>query len=336
VIVAYDEKFTRHLAGMEHPEHPGRVRAVADELARRGLLVDRIDGLPAAPDSVVRVHPAAYVERVKSECERLGPDSYTDLSTGDTTIDSGSYEGALLAVGGTLAALDRVVTENRAAFAIVRPPGHHAEPARGMGFCMFNNAGIAARTYVLETGRPALVADFDYHHGNGTEAIVGDGVTYVSTHAWPAYPGTGDAARNRVRADGALVNIPLPVRGLPTEAFLAIWVETLRKIAAIVRPGLLVISAGFDFVAGDPVGDLGVDPSAAARQLGRLAREIADRYCEGRALFVLEGGYDPVVLGRCVADTIEAYDEGAAVDPAESDAILPYQRAIIDALAPPA
>jgi hypothetical protein len=156
MIVAYDDAFMLHLAGIEHPEHPGRVRAVADELARRGLLGDRMRAVAAAPEQIVRVHPAAYVERVKLECERVSLDDYADLSTGDTTIDKGSYEGAMLAAGATLAALDRVVAEGRAAFAVVRPPGHHAEPARGMGFCMFNNAGIAARSYALveqTTGR---------------------------------------------------------------------------------------------------------------------------------------------------------------------------------------
>jgi acetoin utilization deacetylase AcuC-like enzyme len=168
-------------------------------------------------------------------------------------------------------------------FALVRPPGHHAEPARGMGFCVFNNAALAARTFSLETGGNALIADIDYHHGNGTQALVGGGLSYISTHASPEYPGTGDTGDNHVRSDGALANVPLPLSGIATEALVAIWTRTLRALARHVRPGLLIITAGFDFVAGDSIGDLGVAASAV-RQIDRIAREIATEYCEGRAL----------------------------------------------------
>jgi acetoin utilization deacetylase AcuC-like enzyme len=273
------------------------------------------------------VHAAEYIETVKRECARLD-DGAGMLSTGDTEIDAGSYEGALHAAGGALAALDRVVAERRAAFALVRPPGHHAEPARGMGFCLFNNAAIAARTYAAETGRGVLVADFDYHHGNGTQALVGGGLSYLSTHAVPAYPGTGRVSDNHAGHDGMLANLPIAASGIATEAFVALWIAALRGIARALRPGLLVLSAGYDFVAGDPVGDLGVAPSAA-RQLGRLAREIADGYCNGRALFVLEGGYDPAVLASCVAETIEGYDESVAVDAADAAAVPAAQRAML-------
>ena len=253
------------------------------------------------------------------------------LSTGDTEIDASSYDGALHAAGGTLAALERVSAESRAAFALVRPPGHHAEPARGMGFCLFNNAAVAARAFTAETGEPAIVADIDYHHGNGTQALVGEGLSYVSTHASPAYPGTGFAHDNYMAADGSLINLPIPASGIATEAFVAIWIRSLRELAERLRPGLLVISAGFDFVAGDPVGDLRVAPEAA-RQLGRLVREIAETYCSGRALFVLEGGFDPATLASCVAETIEGYDENADVDRADPASIPIAQRVVLDGM----
>jgi acetoin utilization deacetylase AcuC-like enzyme len=196
---------------------------------------------------------------------------------------------------------------------------------------VFNNAALAARSFSLETGDSALIADIDYHHGNGTQALVGGGLSYLSTHAHPAYPGTGDPRDNHVGNDGSLVNVPLPVSGIATEAFVAIWTRTLRKLAEHVRPGLLVVSAGYDFVAGDPVGDLGVSESAA-RQIGRIAREIGTEYCEGRVLFVLEGGYDPATLATCVIETIRGFEEDKQVERADVAAIPGRQAAILGAL----
>jgi acetoin utilization deacetylase AcuC-like enzyme len=177
----------------------------------------------------------------------------------------------------------------------------------------------------------ALIADIDYHHGNGTQALVslfGSGLSYVSTHASPGYSGTGDPRYNQVDGDGAIVNVRLPLSGIASEAFVAIWTQALRKVARQMRPGLLVVSAGYDFVAGDPIGDLGVAASAV-RQIGRIAREIATEYCDGRALFVLEGGYDPATLATCVIETILGFEEGEDVDRADEAAIPARQRAIL-------
>jgi acetoin utilization deacetylase AcuC-like enzyme len=332
MLVAYDETLTRHLAAASHIERPDRVREVARTLAQRGLLDERIDTRRATESEIALVHDTGYIDLAKRECNRLAIGELEELTTGDTDIDATSFEGALRAAGGVLAALEHVTANKRAAFALVRPPGHHAEPARGMGFCMFNNAAIAARAFTAQTGETALIADFDYHHGNGTQALVGGGLSYVSTHAMPAYPGTGSSNNNRFAPGGTLVNVPISAGGIATEAFVAIWTSALRSLAKRLRPGLLVVSAGYDFVAGDPVGDLSVSPSAAG-QLGRIVREIADTYCNGRALFVLEGGYDPHVLAECVADTIVGYDDALTVDPAEPAAIPPSQRAVLDVVA---
>ena len=330
--VVYDELYTEHLRDIAHPESPDRVAHVARHLATVGLFGSRYAARDATDLELERVHPHAYIERVKRDVETLGARAGY-LSTGDTVIDGSSLAVARRAAGGAIAAMECAVTTECGVFALVRPPGHHAEPARGMGFCVFGNAAVAARAFVATYGGRALVVDFDYHHGNGTQAAAGDGVSFVSTHAFPAYPGTGGANEQRFETGGAIVNVPLPPHSYGTEAFVATWQRVLPAVAARVRPDFIVVSAGYDFATGDPVGDLGVDAVIASGALATLVREVADTYARGRVAYCLEGGYDVRTLALAVAETIRAHDAPpSARTLADLDAIPPRQRAIADAV----
>ena len=332
MIVVYDELYTEHLRGVNHPESPDRVVAVTRRLEAAGLMGDRVAARDATDAELERVHPHAYLERVKRDVATVGPHAAGYLSTGDTVIDATTLAVARRATGGALAAMEAAVARDCAAFALVRPPGHHAEPARGMGFCVFAHAAIAARTFVAMHGGRVLVVDFDYHHGNGTQAIAGDGVSFLSTHGFPAYPGTGGPSEQRFDTSGAVVNVPLPPHAYGTEAFVATWQRVLPDVARRVRPDLIVVSAGYDFAAGDPVGDLGVDAVLASSALAALVRETAETYSRGRVLFSLEGGYDIPTLARAVEATLVAYDAGREADVADAGVIPLRQRTLVDAV----
>ncbi|MBV8689626.1 MAG: histone deacetylase, partial [Candidatus Eremiobacteraeota bacterium] len=227
--IVYDELYTRHLRGVPHPERPERVAFVAAALGASGKLNDRITPAPAFDEDILRVHDARYLEKVKREVGALHNQA-AYLSTGDTVIDATSLDVARAAAGGAIAAVDAAVHGNESVFALVRPPGHHAEPDRGMGFCLFNNVAIAARRFLTQHGGRVLIVDFDYHHGNGTQCVAGNAISYVSTHAYPAYPGTGAADENYSIGDDLITNVPLGTHNFGSEAFVAVWERLLPSI----------------------------------------------------------------------------------------------------------
>lgn len=323
MIVVTDALYGDHLRGVGHPESPDRVEMVASRLRARGLLNDTVPARDASDAEIERVHAASYVELVKREIGDLEGPRY--LSTGDVVVDSRTLAVARRAAGGAIAAMEASVERNTGSFALVRPPGHHAESRRGMGFCVFNNAAIAARAYLVAHGGRVMLVDFDYHHGNGSEDVVGEGLSYVSTHAAPAYPGTGYQSMRA--GEDLLANVPLPVAGIATEAFVAIWERLLNDLAAQIRPDLILVSAGFDYVKGDPVGDLGVDVSAATA-LARALSATAKTYTDGRIAYVLEGGYDIDALTSSIEQILTS--NASSQSGAEAESIPAAQRATID------
>jgi acetoin utilization deacetylase AcuC-like enzyme len=292
---------------------------VAARLRAAGAISLELSAADATAEQLLRVHTPGYLDLVHRETDRLAVARY--LSTGDVVVGPGTREAAYRAAGAAIVAVDAAVRGDTGVFALVRPPGHHAEPDAGMGFCVFNNVAVAARHFLAAHGGRVLVLDFDYHHGNGTQAVAGDGLSYVSTHAWPAYPGTG--GRGTRRGVDEIVNIPLPVSGVSTEAFVAIWERLVAGAAERIRPNLFVVSAGFDFVAGDPVGDLGV-AVAATRGIAGAIRRAAAEWCDSRVVYVLEGGYSIGALSEGITDIAQVTDAGvAAPSGANSRAIPP-------------
>lgn len=287
-----------HDTGPGHPEQPARWDA-----AVRGLGDHPIT--PAEPrsatiDELALCHTSEYIHRAKHDVES----GYASLSTGDTDISPHSWTVALRAAGTCLTAIDLVMRgEAPNAFCIVRPPGHHAGPARGMGFCLFNNIAIAARYAQKRYGVDRVaIADWDVHHGNGTQDIfyADPSVFFFSTHQSPWYPGTGDAAETGAGAGkGATLNRPFAA-GAGRDDILGAFSKDFGAAMDDFRPALLLISAGFDSRAGDPLGRFRLeDPDFA--ELTSLILEIADKYAGGRVVSVLEGGYNLSGLMRAVS-----------------------------------
>jgi acetoin utilization deacetylase AcuC-like enzyme len=295
------ERFLEHDTGASHPERPDRLRAITQHLwqSHRWQRMRRLPFEPADMQWVERVHSRAYIGRVRAACEAGEP--FIDAM--DSAICPVSYDIAQLAVGGVLAAVDAVLMgQVRNAFCAIRPPGHHAEHDRSMGFCLFCNAAIAADYAIARHGldRVAIV-DFDVHHGNGTQHLLerrGD-VLFVSLHEHPAYlyPGTGFAwERGEGEGMGATLNLPMPPRS-GDDAYVRAMEQHVVPALTTFGPQLLIISAGFDAALDDPLAHQEVTAAGFRRMTGLLC-EAAEQCCEGRLVSVLEGGYDlPSLVG---------------------------------------
>jgi acetoin utilization deacetylase AcuC-like enzyme len=254
------------------------------------------------------VHDADYVRRISETTGRatqLDPDTYTSPE---------SYDIALLAAGACVDAVERVMgASHRAAYALVRPPGHHAERARAMGFCLFNNVAVAAAHARAMGAAKVAIVDFDVHHGNGTQHIFDSDphVLYISLHQFPYYPGTGAAEEiGREAGRGFTVNVPLEVGAVDDDyqlAFRRIVVPVLRQF----EPSLLIVSAGFDAHEHDPLGGMRVTTPAFGAMTAEL-RGVADECCRGRLVAAVEGGYDLQALAASLDQSIERLSENAA------------------------
>jgi acetoin utilization deacetylase AcuC-like enzyme len=328
-LIATDTRFLDHQPGGGHPESPARLAAILGELGRRpveGTVMHR--PRPATSAEIEAVHSHAYVQRMAAlagTAIRLDP---------DTSMSPGSYDAAVLAAGAAVGAVEEVWSgraEN--AFALVRPPGHHAERGGAMGFCLFNNIAIAAEAALRLGAQRVMILDWDVHHGNGTQHTFQSrrDVLFLSSHQFPFYPGTGAPDEIGI-GDGAgfTINCALGA-GQGDAEYGAVFNDLFLPAGDAFRPDLILVSAGFDAHARDPLAEMRVTERGFAAMCSAV-KDLADARCAGKLVLVLEGGYDLVGLPDSVRACLEvltgrkeSFTEGAG--PGARDAIRATQDA---------
>ncbi|MEX2180496.1 MAG: histone deacetylase [Gemmatimonadaceae bacterium] len=287
----------RHDNGWNHPEHVGRVRAITRALRDHPDLftaLDHLEGRHATVDELLMVHDTDYVSSVRA----LAGSGGGQLDA-DTKVSEGSWDAATAGAGCVLAATERALDgRNVRSFCAVRPPGHHALRAQGMGFCLFGNVAIAAHHARARGAGRVLIVDWDVHHGNGTQALVEavPDIHFVSMHQWPWYPGSGAADDRGPHAN--VWNVPMAA-GLPADRYVAALLDAVDAATGAWVPDLVLVSSGFDSMAGDPLGGFTLEPADIERLTSSLV-ERAERWCGGRLVSALEGGYAPERLGAGV------------------------------------
>jgi acetoin utilization deacetylase AcuC-like enzyme len=273
----------------DHPEQPARLDALQPR--RPAFAAEQMEAIPATRAEIARVHNPRLVAALEKVCREDAP---AVIDYAPTYVTRTSFEDALLAAGGVLTCTRAVMNaEAGNAYAIVRPPGHHAEPERAMGFCIFNNVAVAAREALHNGMERVAIIDYDAHHGNGTQAAFLNEarLAFLSTHQWGIYPGTGwidDAPHAKKR----MVNVPLPAFA-GDQVFEQIAERIFLPFIQSFKPQLLLVSVGFDAHWNDPLTSLGLS-TAGYLMLARKVVALAEEYCDGKIVFVLEGGYDPM------------------------------------------
>ncbi len=305
-----DDRYMEHSAGDGHPESPNRLRVIHDLIEKEFKDLPLIRPRRASEDEISLVHDPGYIKTVAATSGK--PFTMLDADTG---VSARSFETAMLAAGGLLEAVDVLLNPTssirnpQSIFAFVRPPGHHAERGRGMGFCLFNNVAIAAEYARKKHGlKKILIIDWDLHHGNGTQRSFYDdpGVLFFSSHQYPHYPGTGNFDQvGAGRGEGFTVNAPFPA-GFGDGEYIEVYDRILRPIAYEFQPELVLVSAGFDPYVKDPLGGMEITGNGFGALAG-ISLDIADKACGGRLLLTLEGGYNPEGLregARSVLNTL--------------------------------
>ena len=299
--VIYSDEFLDHKTGIYHPEKPARLTAIVDAL-KTAHFAEKITWKlptpvllkPSLMSWIEKVHPTTYINKVKDIAASGG--GYLD---GDTPISPRSYDVALLAVSAWLDGVDIILNTADKSFVLARPPGHHAVSDTGMGFCLFSNAAIAAFYALQQPGvKRVAILDWDVHHGNGTEAIVEthSEIAYISLHQYPAYPGTGKASQQGLHKN--VLNLPVPP-GSDITVYQPLWERKILPFLSNFQPDLLIVSAGYDANANDPLAGVNLQPEDFG---------LFTEYCLGitkKIMFGLEGGYDLPSLAESVIATIQ-------------------------------